>query len=90
MKFTAEQIAKKVNGNIEGNPKVELSLLSKIEEAKQGSITFLSNPKYITFIYKTKASAVINNFIPENKLETTLIRVKDAYSSFTKFQSFLI
>ncbi|MBK77649.1 MAG: UDP-3-O-(3-hydroxymyristoyl)glucosamine N-acyltransferase [Flavobacteriaceae bacterium] len=86
MKFTAEQIAKKVNGNIEGNSKVELFALSKIEEAKQGSITFLSNPKYIPFIYKTKASAVIvdNNFIPENKLETTLIRVKDAYSSFTK------
>ena len=86
MKFTAEQIAKKVNGNIEGNSKVELFRISKIEEAKQGSITFLSNPKYIPFIYKTKASAVIvdNNFIPENKLETTLIRVKDAYSSFTK------
>ena len=51
MRFTAEQIAKKVNGNIEGNSKVELFALSKIEEAEQGSITFLSNPKYIPFIY---------------------------------------
>ena len=86
MKFTAEQISKKVDGNIEGNPNVELSILSKIEEAKVGSITFLSNPKYIPFIYKTKASAVIvdNDFIPENKLNTTLIRVKDPYSSFSK------
>ena len=86
MKFTAEQIAKKVNGNIEGNPKVELSILSKIEEAKKGSITFLSNPKYIPFIYKTKASAIIveNSFIPEKKINTTLIRVKDPYSSFSK------
>ena len=86
MKFTAEQISKKVDGNIEGNPNVELYILSKIEEAKVGSITFLSNPKYIPFIYKTKASAVIvdNDFIPENKLNTTLIRVKDPYSSFSK------
>jgi len=86
MKFTAKQISKKVDGNIEGNPNVELSILSKIEEAKVGSITFLSNPKYIPFIYKTKASAVIvdNDFIPESKLNTTLIRVKDPYSSFSK------
>lgn len=86
MKFTAKQISKKVDGNIEGNPNVELSILSKIEEAKVGSITFLSNPKYIPFIYKTKASAVIvdNDFIPESKLKTTLIRVKDPYSSFSK------
>ena len=59
MRFTAEQIAKKVNGNIEGNSKVELFTLSKIEEPNQGSITFPSNPKYIPFIYKTEASAVI-------------------------------
>jgi len=86
MKFTAQEIAEKVKGKIEGNPNVKLSLLSKIEIAKQGSITFLSNPKYIPFIYKTKASAIIvdNNFIPENKLNTTLIRVKDPYTSFSK------
>jgi len=86
MKFTAKQISNKVDGNIEGDPNVELSILSKIEEAKVGSITFLSNPKYIPFIYKTKASAVIvdNDFIPESKLNTTLIRVKDPYSSFSK------
>jgi UDP-3-O-[3-hydroxymyristoyl] glucosamine N-acyltransferase len=86
MKFTAQEIAGKVKGKIEGNPNVKLSLLSKIEIAEQGSITFLSNPKYIPFIYKTKASAIIvdNNFIPENKLNATLIRVKDPYTSFSK------
>ena len=86
MKFTAQEIAEKVKGKIEGNPNIKLSLLSKIEIAEQGSITFLSNPKYIPFIYKTKASAIIvdNNFIPENKLNTTLIRVKDPYTSFSK------
>ena len=86
MKFTVQEIAEKVKGTIEGNPSVKIFLLSKIEIAEQGSITFLSNPKYIPFIYKTKASAVIvdNNFIPENKLNTTLIRVKDPYTSFSK------
>ena len=86
MKFTAEQISKKVDGNIEGNPNVELSILSKIEEAKVGSITFLSNPKYTPFIYSTNASITIVNesFIPEQNISTTLIRVKNAYDSFSQ------
>ena len=48
MKFTAEQIAGILEGEIVGNPNVEVSRLSKIEEGTEGSLTFLSNPKYST------------------------------------------
>ena len=50
MKFTAKQIAELLNGEVEGNPKVEVNKLSKIEEGKRGSLTFLANPKY-THLY---------------------------------------
>ncbi|WP_323788867.1 UDP-3-O-(3-hydroxymyristoyl)glucosamine N-acyltransferase [Psychroserpens sp.] len=86
MKFTAEQIAGILEGDIIGNPDVEVSKLSKIEEGTEGSLTFLSNPKYTSYIYSTKASITIVNktFQPEQEISTTLIKVDDAYKSFSK------
>jgi len=86
MKFTAQQIADALNGTIAGNPAIEVSSLSKIEEGKKGSLTFLANPKYTQYIYNTEASIVIVNddFSPEKEIDATIIRVKDAYSAFAK------
>jgi len=90
MKFTAEQIAEILEGEVVGNPNAEVFKLSKIEEGQEGSLTFLSNPKYQSFIYTTKASVTIVNstFVPEAALTTTLIKVEDAYSAFTKLLEF--
>ncbi|MFD2823573.1 UDP-3-O-(3-hydroxymyristoyl)glucosamine N-acyltransferase [Lacinutrix iliipiscaria] len=86
MKFTAQQIAGILEGDIVGNPDIEVSKLSKIEEGMEGSLTFLANPKYTPFIYSTKASITIVNksFEPEHAIKTTLIKVEDAYKSFSK------
>ena len=90
MNFTAQQIAEILEGDIVGNPNVEVSRLSKIEEGEKGSLTFLSNPKYNPFLYTTKASITIVNksFNPEKELETTLIKVEDAYAAFSKLLEF--
>ena len=90
MKFTAEQIAGILEGEVVGNPLAEVSTLSKIEEGSAGSLTFLSNPKYVNFIYSTKASVTIvnKNFIAEAPLSTTLIKVDDAYGAFAKVLTF--
>jgi UDP-3-O-[3-hydroxymyristoyl] glucosamine N-acyltransferase len=86
LKFTAEQIAGILEGTIVGDPNIEVSKLAKIEEGTQGSLTFLANPKYKSFIYSTQASITIvnNDFEPEQPLDTTLIKVEDAYGAFTK------
>jgi len=86
MKFTAEQIADILEGEILGDPNIEVSKLSKIEEGEEGALTFLANPKYTPHIYSTKASIVIVNrsFIPEKEVTSTLIKVDDAYKSFSK------
>ena len=90
MKFTAEQIAGILEGEIVGNTAVEVFRLSKIEEGTDGSLTFLSNPKYLNYIYSTKASVTIvnENFVPEFPLTTTLIKVHDAYGAFSKLLEF--
>jgi UDP-3-O-[3-hydroxymyristoyl] glucosamine N-acyltransferase len=86
MNFTAGQIADQLNGTVVGDRDVDIDTLSKIEEGKKGSLTFLANPKYTEYIYSTDASAAIvaNDFEPTEKIKTTLIKVKDPYSSFTK------
>lgn len=86
MKFTAEQIAGVLEGDVVGNPQAEVHTLAKIEEGTEGSITFLANPKYTPYIYTTQASITIVNrsFEPDAPITTTLIKVDDAYKSFSK------
>ncbi len=86
MKFTAAQIAGILEGEVIGNPDAVVFKLAKIEEGTEGSLTFLANPKYVNFIYTTQATITIvnNDFVPENDLATTLIKVDDAYQSFSK------
>ena len=81
MEFTAKQIAEYVQGRVEGNENATINTFAKIEDGKEGAISFLSNPKYIHYIYETKSSIVlINEDVElEKPVQTTLIRVKNAY-----------
>ena len=85
MNLTAGHIADQINGTVVGDRNINILNISKIEEGSKGSLTFLANPKYTEFIYTTKASAAIvsRDFEPTEKIELTLIKVKDPYSSFT-------
>lgn len=84
MRFTAKQIADLIDGKIEGDPDVAVSSFGKLEEATNGQLAFLANPKYEDFLYSTKASVIIVNSTlrVEKEISATLIRVPDAYSSF--------
>jgi len=84
MQFSATQIATIINGKIEGNADATVSSFGKIEEAQSGQLAFLANPKYEEYLYTTKASVIIISDSQELKqpISSTLIRVKDAYSSF--------
>lgn len=86
MEFTALQIAQMLGGTVEGNPDEKVDKLSKIEEGIPRSLSFLANPKYNEFIYKTNASIVIvsKDFTAEQAVKSTLIRVEDAHAAFAK------
>jgi len=88
MQFTAEQIADLLEGEVDGDPQVLVNDLSKIEEARSGTLTFLANPIYTEYIYKTKATIAIvaNDFAPQHPLPKTLtlIRVSDPRMAFTQ------
>ncbi|MCW5914950.1 MAG: UDP-3-O-(3-hydroxymyristoyl)glucosamine N-acyltransferase [Chitinophagaceae bacterium] len=89
MEFTAQQIAAIIGGKVEGNPEVKVSAFGRIETAIKGEIAFLANPKYEDYLYSTGATIVIINqdLKLEEKIEPTLIRVSDPYSSFAALLS---
>ncbi|MBS1631063.1 MAG: UDP-3-O-(3-hydroxymyristoyl)glucosamine N-acyltransferase [Bacteroidetes bacterium] len=84
MTFTASQIALLINGKIEGEASTPVHSFGKIEEAQEGQLAFLANPKYEEHIYNTKASIIIvnHNLELKNSIAATLIRVPDAYTAF--------
>jgi UDP-3-O-[3-hydroxymyristoyl] glucosamine N-acyltransferase len=86
MEFTINEIAKLLDGKIEGDGSQKVFNINKIQEGKPGDISFLSNPKYEHFLYATASTAVIvsEDFKPNKPISTTLIRVKDPYTGFTE------
>lgn len=95
MTFPASQIAFLINGKVEGDPNVAVNSFGKIEEAREGQLSFLANLKYEDYLYSTGASVIIlnENYELKQPVSATLIRVPDAYSAFatllTKYQEIM-
>ena len=82
MNFTLEQIAHLIGGKLDGSKDTKVNTISSIEDAEEGSISFLSNPKYEPLIYTTRASAVI---VDENLVLNKSILILTEIYSFNKF-----
>jgi UDP-3-O-[3-hydroxymyristoyl] glucosamine N-acyltransferase len=81
--MTLQEIARLVEGELLGNPGVEIHGLAGIKEARPGELTFLSNPKYREFLKTTQASAAIVGR-EETASTISLIRVKDPYLAYQR------
>lgn len=89
MEFTAKQIADFIQGEVEGDMNATVHTFAKIEEGVPGAISFLSNPKYTPYLYETRSSIVLVDkaLVLENKVNTTLIRVPNAYEAVARLLS---
>lgn len=85
MEFTLNQIAGMLGGEVRGDGGQKINMLAKIQDAKEGQIAFLANPKYEQYIYTTHASAVIvqKGFQPKKDIQSALVLVDNPYLSFT-------
>lgn len=86
MKFTAQQIASYLNGEVVGNPEAAVQTFAKIEEGVEGALSFLANPKYENFLYETKSTIVLVNrdFTPAKAVTPTLVKVDNAYEAVAR------
>ena len=85
MKVNLVEAAELVGGKIFGQSNIEINDLSKIEEAKQGDLTFLYLPTYEKYFSTTKASAILvkPNFL-KSRNDITYIEVSDPNKAFFK------
>ena len=90
MEFTARQIAEMIDGRVEGNENAAVNSFAKIEEGREGAISFLSNPKYTHYLYDTRSTIVLVNedLELERPVSATLIRVKNAYEAVARLLQF--
>ena len=86
MQFSAGQIAELLHGEVDGNAQILVHDVSRIEEGRLGTLTFLANPKYTEHLYRTGASVAIveKDFQPTKPIpkSLTLIRVQDPRAAF--------
>lgn len=85
MQLSVRKLAQLLDGSIEGDPEVLVDRPSKIEEGEPGSISFLGNPKYESYVYETKASVLLvsRDFEPKKPISATLIRVDNVYDAIS-------
>ena len=83
MKISIKEIASLINGNVSGDINIEISNVAKIEEAKQGDLTFLYLPAYDKFFPATQASAIIvKTGFSKSKNDITYIEVDSPEKAF--------
>ena len=78
--YTIEQICRKINGTLEGNPLIAITGVEEISQASAGQLTFIGEKKYIKLWGQSGASAALanQNLDVEPGPERALIRVPNA------------
>lgn len=86
MEFSAKQIAQFIQGRVDGDENKTIHTFAKIEDGKEGAISFLANPKYTHYLYETDSSIVLvdEDIQLEKPVKATLIRVKNARDCVAK------
>jgi UDP-3-O-[3-hydroxymyristoyl] glucosamine N-acyltransferase len=89
MAKTLKEIAALIGGEIVGDESIIITGVAGIQDAAEGDITFLANPKYLPYLRITRASAVIASRDTETKAKP-IIRVDNPSLAFTKTVAFIL
>jgi UDP-3-O-[3-hydroxymyristoyl] glucosamine N-acyltransferase len=83
MDKSLQELADILDGRLIGDPSVRISGLGTLDNAVEGQITFLANPKYADKVATTCASAVVLSF-NANSFNRNAIVVENPYFAFAK------
>ncbi|MCH5238657.1 MAG: UDP-3-O-(3-hydroxymyristoyl)glucosamine N-acyltransferase [Muribaculaceae bacterium] len=86
MEISAKELAALCGGSVEGNENAKVSDFAKIEEASDGDLSFIANPKYAHYASTTGATILLvsQDFEAPSDLKATLVRVSDPYSTLAQ------
>ncbi|HEY6244020.1 MAG TPA: UDP-3-O-(3-hydroxymyristoyl)glucosamine N-acyltransferase, partial [Pyrinomonadaceae bacterium] len=77
------ELAEKTGARVEGED-VEISGAASLDEAREGHVTFLSNPRYTPRVKTTTASAIYLAEDIQTDRPISILRVKDPYLAYTR------
>lgn len=79
------ELAALTGARIEGiNDDIEITGAAGLDEANEGHVTFLANPRYTPRVNTTRASAVYLSEDATTDRQIAILRVKDAYLAYTR------
>ena len=79
------ELAKLTGARIEGlTGDIEIVGAAGLDEAREGHVTFLANPRYTPRVNTTRASAVYLSEEAQTERQISILRVKDPYLAYTR------
>ena len=91
MEFTAQQIAALIGGNVVGDATAKVSDVSKIEDGREGTLSFVADAKFVPYLATTAATvAIVTRSLDRSALaevRPTLIEVDDARAAVAQLLS---
>jgi len=90
LRLTAAEIARVIQGRVEGDAAVIITGLAPIDQARPGDLTFVAQPRYFSHIVTTPAAAVLvdGNYSASPATGAVLIRVANPYFAFLQIAQF--
>lgn len=88
MHKTLAEIARIVDGEVVGDAGVVITGICGIKEAKPGDLTFVANPKYLSLMEQTQASAIITSKEIESAPKP-IIRTENPSLAFARMVSLI-
>lgn len=78
------ELAKSTGARVEGRDDIEITGAAGLDEAGEGHVTFLANPRYTPRVNTTRASAIYLSEEATTDREISILRVKDPYLAYTR------
>ena len=84
LRLTAAEIARAIQGRVEGDAAVIITGLAPVDQARPGDLTFVAQPRYFSQVVTTPAAAVLvgADFPAPPTSGAVLIRVANPYFAF--------
>ena len=82
--MTLGELAKRLGGELTGDPSTAITGVAGVREAKPGDLTFAANARYAMLLPRSKASAAVVGMAAEVHAPLPLIRVKNPEEAFAQ------
>jgi UDP-3-O-[3-hydroxymyristoyl] glucosamine N-acyltransferase len=79
------ELAERTGARVEGlTEDIEITGAAGLDEAGEGHVTFLANPRYTPRVNSTRASAIYLSEEAQTERQIAILRVKDPYLAYTR------